>query len=304
MVVFTACQSEPDSNTPAIITQVVPVVPTEATQSDTTEEFVEVIVTYQLSETLGLPTITSIPSPIPVLPLAEKEAIISELYRTNANCKLPCWWGIVPGETEWQTAKLLLNLVATELSTSAESEFDTYYSARVYLLVPQELSRRMELEQYYIINDGKVMIIEPEAPRVGSKIYTVSKILSTYGRPTKVMIDTYGYPHEGPNPFRLVLFYPDKGILVNYGDFADFVDGYVVGCIQIGNGSVVLWSPKQNLSFAEALNGTRGLGTFGEQYYKPLEEATEMDIETFYQTYLDPDTETCIETPAELWMDR
>jgi hypothetical protein len=39
-------------------------------------------------------------------------------------------------------------------------------------------------------------------------------------------------------------------------------------------------------------------------YYKLLGKATEMEVETFYQTYLDPDTEICIETPAELWMDR
>jgi hypothetical protein len=38
--------------------------------------------------------------------------------------------------------------------------------------------------------------------------------------------------------------------------------------------------------------------------YRPLEEVAEMTVETFYQTYLDPDTETCIETPVELWLDR
>ena len=54
----------------------------------------------------------------------------------------------------------------------------------------------------------------------------------------------------------------------------------------------------------EALNGINALGTWGEQYYKPLEETTGMDLKTFYQTYSDPDTDICIETPAELLMDR
>lgn len=246
--------------------------------------------------------VTPVPSPQPTLSLAEKEALVLEYYTTN--CKLPCLWGIVPGETEWQSVQSFFSTIATEISTSAESETDTYYSAEVYLPVPQEISSRGELVQYFIVNDGKVEIIDFVSPGGTNKVYTIFEILNTYGLPTEVKIDTYAYSFGEINLFHLALFYPDKNILVRYGTSANFIDEYVVGCFQSGNGSVVVWSSELDLSFAEALNGTRGLGTFGEQYYKALEEATEMDVETFYQTYLDPDTETCLETPAELWMDR
>ncbi len=33
----------------------------------------------------------------------------------------------------------------------------------------------------------------------------------------------------------------------------------------------------------------------------PLAQATEMDIETFYQTFKNPNNTECLETPAELW---
>lgn len=275
------------------------VTPTKTIALEATKGDVLVTVTRQ-------PTVIPIllPSPIPTLSLTDRKVITSELYKTNGNCELPCWWGIIPGETEWTTAELLLNSIATRLYTGAESEFDDIYSVDVDLPVPQELSSREELIQYYLIINGKVMLIDSEAPRPSSKIYTVSKILNVYGRPKEVQIETYAYSHGEINTFSIAIFYPDKGILVRYGASANFLDDYVSGCVGSGTGSVVVWSPEKNLSFAEALNGTRGLGTFGEQYYKPLEETTEMDIETFYQTYLDPDTDTCIKTPTELWMDR
>ncbi|MCC6607333.1 MAG: hypothetical protein IT327_29270 [Anaerolineae bacterium] len=265
----------------------------------------EVVTTLALSTPPVV--VTPVPSPQPILSLAEKEALALEYYMTNGNCELPCWWGIVPGETEWQTAQLFLDSIALEISTNQESQFDQFFTANIYLPAPHELSNREELFLFLTVRSGKVVVIEPGIPHTplpSNRIYTVAEILKTYGRPAEIKLDTYGYAHEGPNPFRIALYYPSLGILVRYGNYADFVDENVVGCIQSGTGFPVLWDPINTLTFAQALNGTRGLGTFGEQYYKPLEEATEMDVETFYQTYLDPDTETCIETPAELWMDR
>ncbi|MCB9422831.1 MAG: hypothetical protein H6667_23735 [Ardenticatenaceae bacterium] len=278
LLILVACQPALDSNTAAFVTTEISVIPAA--------------------------TIASVPSPIPTLSLVEKEAIASELYRTNENCKLPCFWGIIPGETKWETVEPLLNAVATVLLTNADSELDTAYTVSVDLPVSQELSRREVIAQHYLIENGIVTLIESASLRPSSKIHSVSEILNTYGRPAEVKIDTYGYSHGEINLFHAALFYPEKGILVAYGSSADFIDDYVQGCIQNSTGAVVVWAPEKELSFAEALNGTRGLGTFGEQYYKPLQEATDMDIETFYQTYLDPDTDTCIETPAELWMDR
>jgi len=245
-----------------------------------------------------------VPSPKPTLSLAEKEAVASELYKTNANCELPCWWGIIPGETTWTTAKLFLSSFAIKMSTGVYSESDLEFVAEVDVPVSEDLSENGILRQPFYIYDGIVMIIHPEMPQGISKIYTISQILNVYGRPPEVWLDALGVSFSDYFPFRVVLFYPEKGILVKYVDDTEFVDDNLRGCPQDNSGKLTLWSPNLELTFAGALNGTNALGTYGEQYYKPLEEATEMDVETFYQTYLDPDTETCIETPAELWIYR
>ena len=49
------------------------------------------------------PTPTLIPTetPWPALRGEEAQHRAEELIRNNANCTLPCWWGIVPGKTSW-----------------------------------------------------------------------------------------------------------------------------------------------------------------------------------------------------------
>jgi hypothetical protein len=44
---------------------------------------------------------------------------------------------------------------------------------------------------------------------------------------------------------------------------------------------------------------TGRVGDVGD--YRSLEEATEMSIEQFYQIFVQPDNQTCLETPADLW---
>ncbi len=301
ILLFMGCQSK---GTIAVVAQSTPTVPTRINLPTATIKPVTTTATRQSTATRIVITATLIPSPVPTLSLAEKEIVTSELYKTNGNCELPCWWGIVPGKTEWKTAELFLNTFTTEISTGSYLKSDPKFVVEAYMPVTEDLSEINLLTQSYSVNDGVIEIIHPERPRGTSKIFTISEILNTFDRPTEVWIDTIGVTFGDYFPFRITLFYPEKGILVRYFDDAGFSDDHLTGCPQDHSGKLTLWATELNLTFAEALNGTRGLGTFGEQYNKPLEEVTEMDVEAFYQTYLDPDTETCIETSAELWMDR
>lgn len=254
------------------------------------------------TETRSL-TATPVSSQDSTLSLAEKEEMNFELYEAD-NCELPCWWGIIPGETDWLKAQQALNPLASEIHILAkESEADQNFVVVAYFPVLETLSEVKVLEQSFRIDDGKIVIVQPEIPnRLPRTI--ISEVLKNYGQPSEVWIETYGYSPGEIDPFRLVLFYPDKGILVRYFDDGDFQNDYVIGCFAGYTGAIVLWAPELELNFAEALNGINALGTYGEQYYKPLEETTEMDLETFYKTFLDPNTDICIETPAELWMDK
>jgi hypothetical protein len=62
--------------------------------------------TTTLMATQRMPTETPIQTPeITVSPKLIRKKFL-ELYETNGNCKLPCWWGIVPGNTTLEEVKL------------------------------------------------------------------------------------------------------------------------------------------------------------------------------------------------------
>lgn len=294
--VLAACQPELAPNELVVTRDTLIISSTTALPTATRE-----ILTAAPTTTQMLLVETLVPTPIPPLSRGEKEAAALELYQTNADCKLPCWWGIVPGETEWQTAKLFLSTLAINISTGTQSESDPFFSAEVDIPVPESLSQYGFLRQTYFVRDEIIVKITLEGPWGTSNIGTVSEILNNYGPPTEVLLSTLGYVfHAGDDyPFHIVLFYPEKGMLIRYFDDAELIDDHLTGCIQEDSGTPVLWSPNLKLTFIEALGKQNSA-----QYYKSLEEATDMDLETFYQTYLDPNTDVCIETPGELWMDK
>jgi hypothetical protein len=45
------------------------------------------------------PTLTSTITPMPTYSPDEAELILAEMMQTNGNCSVPCFWGIIPGQT-------------------------------------------------------------------------------------------------------------------------------------------------------------------------------------------------------------
>ena len=136
------------------------------------------------------------------------------------------------------------------------------------------------------------------------RAYMLPQMLEAYGPPQQVFLETY---RSGPDrlPFRLLLFYPDRGFLVMYeGSIGkegkgEWVEAGKAIHICPGRSDVTLWlwSPKQAMTFED-------LGISSQvnlERLHSLEEATGMGIEQFYQTFVQPDNETCLETPADLW---
>ncbi|HET9908670.1 MAG TPA: hypothetical protein VFQ23_18625 [Anaerolineales bacterium] len=136
----------------------------------------------------------------------------------------------------------------------------------------------------------------------GDKVstYMLAHVLSEHGVPSSVMISTLGGPltRGGTGGFDILLLYPDQGILFNYTTQMQVVGTNVRGCLSNAHVEMELYPPGQADSFFESLQQTDWAVKMG--YYKPLEEATSMSIEEFYETFREPGNQ-CIETPANLW---
>jgi len=171
----------------------------------------------------------------------------------------------------------------------------------VQVPVPETIFH-IPLQQIYKVEND---IIESMEISLGhAPVEKLSAFLETYGPPGEVWISTYSteYP-PGVLPFLVVLFYPDQGILAIFGPEQTWISGSnVYGCQMDRMPSMYgLWSPGREMTFMEAAREFR-LNPDTEGFLMlPIEEATEMSVEDFYQTFKQPNSPTCIETPKELW---
>ena len=133
--------------------------------------------------------------------------------------------------------------------------------------------------------------------------YNLTNFLETYGQPDEVWMRTFAKEEMGIQNFTVELFYQDQGILVEYstGDPMNEVEGKLQNCMirDMDSPFIQLWCPEnQNLSFQGA---KKFIDTTNLPESKPLLEATGMDVKTFYETFRNPDTDICLETPKNLW---
>lgn len=234
-------------------------------------------------------------APTPTLPPDEAQALLLDLLQNNAGCRLPCWWGFTPGRTSWQVAESYLSTFAFAIKRGSSVERPLY---SVYFIVPEEIFPVALIHNYKVI-DGSIQRIEVILGSVPT--YNLSAFLSTYGMPSEVWLRTYNQAREGDLPFDTVLFYPEQGILTRYDSQADDLGEQITGCPQQKPALVLsLWSPERQLTFAEATSETIEIREDGWLYH-PLQEATGMDVETFYQTFKEANNSVCLETPAGLW---
>ena len=248
----------------------------------------------------NVPSPTAIYTPIPTntprptLPPDEAQILILDLLENNAECQLPCWWGFIPGETNWQTAEESLSRIASRIVTTGKPP---EYYAEVFLVVSEEISP-IPLRHIYAIRNDIIDVIDVEA--VGTSTYDVSQILSAYGPPEEVWLLTGSMPLEGDLPFEFALFYPQQGFMVDYGVQGQVQGEYVLGCPEFDDLVLMtLWSPEKELTFSEVISRRSGVNA---ARYKSLETATDMTIGDFFQVFKEADNLECLQTPAELWV--
>ncbi len=141
-------------------------------------------------------------TPLPTLSAPESVKFYKGLLLNNGGCKLPCFWGIVPGTTEWNTAKAFLE-------TFAEVREGKYYSARI-----QDPEYPWSIVIQFEVQEG--IIVEVIVGPTVTSNFTIDKLLIDYGKPEEVYLLTYRNAPAFPLPAYLVLDYRHQGILAKY----------------------------------------------------------------------------------------
>ncbi len=236
----------------------------------------------------------------PTLPGEQAQEEIRELFETNGDCQLPCWWGITLGRS---TNTELYNLV--QGIAIPNMFWRTHQGASDTIEFYSELPRDMQYWGESVLH-GRVYASHGIVTRIYLedfewRSYHLAPFLLENGKPDEIWISTYRSCDQASNvPFTVYLLYSEKGMLVSYEGSGTQQDEKIVGCVN-SSPALSMWVPTRKLSFAEAYSLT------GNDFYqaksKLISETTEggMDAEQFYEQFKGSDDIPCVETHANLW---
>ena len=303
--------------------------PTERENSSSTMTVGNAVVPSTTPRSTPFPTaISTYSTAVPTFTVEEENEKILNLLQDNGECDLPCIWGVYPDEEH------------VDINQAFFQQFQNYLDAGRYearkggsLIVDNQ---RMQFEKInsegmlqvnMILYDhwyaflsaryhptGEVGYVSTFGSPTFNKmiqIYGIDSILKKYGRPAKVWVAAWPRSlaskreHE---PFNIVLYYPDKGILVQYEGESEKSGNELSLCPWETDLILTTWNTSQTDPMKTSdpfIKELRGVSTydFGQQedYFLPLEEATSITVDEFYELFKDPDAKGCIVTPADIW---
>jgi hypothetical protein len=301
ILALTACMAGPPTQpTPAIAPSLTSE-PERPTSQATAEPKVAPLLTQQAITTslatatpgrAQRPTATFVPIPS----AEEQQRQFLELLHTNGGCRLPCWWGITPGQTTIDTVKSQTNgavngtggadvngLVVVVNFTWGDS--DDPVAPISYLKVGYYVSTATFQE--YQENPFYAQPMYPSLPF----------LLSTYGPPAGAYIN-YDIGIRamgmGSDLYFLILDYSNAGWLATYTMELARKDNSYIGCLNRASTTLELWSP-QDADMVRLHPSLAGTGL------KTIEQATSMTLAEFYERFKDPATDACLKSPVDLY---
>jgi hypothetical protein len=91
--------------------------------------------------------LTATPKPLPTATLTNEQidANLTELMLTNGGCELPCWWGILPGETSIDSARESLKALGASFPGATYASFGIDWGAAIEFEVSNGIVKAMKI---------------------------------------------------------------------------------------------------------------------------------------------------------------
>lgn len=272
-----------------------------------------------------IPTLTYTPTAIPTLSPELARARLLDLLANNNNCRLPCLWGITPGNsTYWDTQNILNPLISIRdlifmnsssnlinFSTSfieGDSEIDVDFDSLFdkdgivsQIRFQARVSKKVAAPGGgWIIQD----IFDSETFGESVSSYMLSQVLTEQGIPVAMLVQTFSTLVKDGGGFRILLFYPEQGLFIKYETQMKIISDKVQGCFANAHLEFMISPLGQPDAYTEMLAqaswGSLWPNYIENDFWKPIDKATSMSLEQFYETFRQP-TDKCIETPANIW---
>jgi hypothetical protein len=233
------------------------------------------------------PTMTPTWTPLPTL--ESKTSVIDSLMQDNAGCRLPCWWGITPGETSWDEARHFLESFTS--IESAEYNFGEENSQSYIDFFVNPGPGERFITAFFNIQGGVVQII-----RIGKEAtqysFLLHQLLTGYGKPDAILLGSHAgiYQYQA---YSLVLVYYEQRILAEFFLEVDTAIQPLEICITTSP-SLLVWSDELIRTEEQVLANIPDY-LQDDPPPPPIEETTDIDSQTFYQQFRLPDVAPCLE---------
>lgn len=246
------------------------------------------------------PTWTPRTTLAPTLTADRERAFVIEMLETNGGCELPCWWGITPGETGWQIVKNLFDSVGKRTNDVLYPDGTVGHGSRNFE-VSYDGYRDYYLRHAFYERAGVIQSIQVEGALYGNASehfaqdwhrYALDQVLTRYGKPSQVRIHLF--PFDNPY-YGLTLVYDHLGFMVYYQGLAVRELPLVRACFRFDDVTSI------HLTLQSPQSGRPLLGLSELDPSRPLEEVTGMSVEMFHETFKNPDSDVCFESPANIW---
>ena len=240
----------------------------------------------------------------PTLSVIEQKYYLFELLKTNANCRLPCWWGILPGETSWETAYPILGHIGSRIYNTPFSDGTVSHSISVDLEGPvynnfNFNSKNNQVEYIYIRMEG---YYNPAEAKKYWRSYSPKQMILDYGQPTRILTMVFG-SENGTVFYYLLLFYDDQGIMAFYrGTARQSVLNNELTYRVCPVWEYPTWLPhlKLYLQSPDSLIPLEELAHLSSDP-KPLEMISQTTVEEFTTNVLTGENPPCFETLQSIW---
>lgn len=248
------------------------------------------------------PTATRTPT-LTLLPTVEPDLRglgYRELMQSNGGCQLPCWWGFELGATS--AGEILQFYEAFGTYIADRHEYGKLVSIFILFNDP-EIEGGWQVVHDYVVQDD--IVVEAKIEMVDASNYQIRALLNELGQPAEVWLWTIPEPFEGSLPLFLDLYFPDRGVLVQYAVTAARVGDHVQTCFDSEGGTLLnlwnpaIWDPNREKSLAQRV-ADFGLSVALEGHL-PLVEASNWDEQLLFESLTNPANSGCLETSAELW---
>lgn len=269
------------------------------------------------AETLLPPASTSTPSPVftspplwtplPTFSSTAAEETLRIWIQGTFECLLPCWGGITPGETNWHEARQIVEQLSGFATVNVSENINCGFGACngvAWSLYPSTVA---EGAFYTSLPDNQVHLIRINIQNEGKagkinllRNIGLQEVFRWYGLPPIFLLKVE--TDQAENKFmNLILVYPERQSIIRYVKNAEVVDGNVVNCgpdhqIEF----LILDNKEQLMSFDAIVNGVETGGFQIDHRYKPLEEATGITPNSFFNA-ISTFRDYCISTPVSMW---